>query len=467
MLLFNTLGRSQQVLEPRDAGKVGLYVCGPTVQARPHIGHGRAAVAFDVVRRYLEWRGYEVLHVQNVTDVDDKIIAAAAEQGRSVEDLAVEATAAFKNAYRSLGVLDPTVEPRATEHVPEMIEMIESLIEAGHAYPAGGDVYFSVRSYDDYGKLSGRDIDDLRSGARIEPSRHKRDPLDFALWKAAKPGEPTWASPWGDGRPGWHIECSAMARKYLGDSFDIHAGGNDLVFPHHENEIAQAEAANGRPFSRYWIHNGMVNLGGEKMAKSTGHTVDLLSALEKYPPLAIRLFYLRTHYRKPLEFSAAALDDAANSLDRLWSFRRRAPLYVEDEPDPEVIDAFRAAADNDFDMAGGLAVLFDAVRDGNTRLDAGGDVGSIVSAYDEIVTVLGIAEPPPGLGDIAEDLARLTESHGVGPADGGEAVALLLVRRASARSEGDWASADAIRDSLVALGIVIEDSADGARWHRG
>ncbi len=467
MHLFNTLGRSRQILEPRDAGRIGFYVCGPTVQGRPHIGHGRAAVAFDVVRRYLEWLGYDVTYVQNVTDVDDKIIAAAADQGRTVDELAVEAAAAFKEAYRSLGVRDPTVEPRATEHVPEMIEMIKDLIDAKHAYAAGGDVYFSVRSYADYGKLSGRDIDDLRPGARVEPGQHKRDPLDFALWKAAKPGEPTWASPWGNGRPGWHIECSAMARKYLGDGFDIHAGGNDLVFPHHENEIAQAQAATGRPFSRYWIHNGMVNLGGEKMAKSTGHTVDLLSALEKYPPLAIRLFYLRTHYRKPLEFSTAALDDAARSLDRLWSFRRRAPLDVEDKPDSGVIDAFRAAADNDFDMAGGLAVLFDAVRDANTRLDSGGDVGAIVAAYDEIVTVLGIDEPPTDVADIAADLAKLAVLHDVGPADGGDVVALLVARRASARSDGDWASADAIRESLSALGIVIEDSADGARWHRG
>jgi cysteinyl-tRNA synthetase len=243
MELFNTLGRGLSEFRPRDPGKVGIYVCGPTVQSRPHIGHGRAAVSFDVARRFLEWIGFEVTYVQNVTDVDDKIIAAADEQGRSTDQVAGEAAEAFRSAYQRLGVKAPTVEPRATEHIPEMVTMIETLIDAGHAYTAGGDVYFAVRSFAGYGKLSGRNIDDLLSGARIEPGEHKRDPLDFALWKAAKPGEPTWDSPWGPGRPGWHIECSAMARRYLGDGFDIHAGGSDLIFPHHENEIAQAESA--------------------------------------------------------------------------------------------------------------------------------------------------------------------------------------------------------------------------------
>ena len=464
--LFNTLGRRSEALEARDAGRIGIYVCGPTVQARPHVGHGRAAVAFDVVRRYLQWLGYDVTYVQNITDVDDKIIAAAAEQGRDPAAVATEAAEAFRSAYRRLGILEPTVEPKATDHVPDMIEMIEQLIERGHAYESSGDVYFSVRSHPDYGKLSGRNIDELKSGARIEPGEHKRDPLDFALWKAAKPGEPTWDSPWGEGRPGWHIECSAMARRYLGDGFDIHAGGNDLVFPHHENEIAQAEAATGTTFARYWIHNGMVNLAGEKMAKSTGHIVDLLTALDEYPPLAVRLFYLRTHYRKPLEFGEDALADAAGSLSRLWAFRRRVPGPVEEVPDPGVIGRFRAAVESDFDMAGGLAVLFDSVREGNTMLDAGEGAGPLIAAYDEIVSVLGIAEPAASLEDIAAGLRDLAEAHEVQAGDLQALVGALLDRRTRARGEADYSTSDSIRDGLAALGVVIEDTADGVRWHR-
>ena len=467
MQILNSLGRQLETLATRDPGKVGLYVCGPTVQSRPHIGHGRAAVAFDIVRRYLEWIGYEVTHVQNVTDVDDKIIAAAQEQGRTPADVATEASAAFKEAYRKLGILDPTIEPKATEHISEMIEMIEALIGSKHAYEANGDVYFAVRSFPGYGRLSGRDLDDLRAGARVAPGQHKRDPLDFALWKAAKPGEPTWASPWGAGRPGWHIECSAMARTYLGSGFDIHAGGNDLVFPHHENEIAQAEASGDGVFSRYWIHNGMVNLSGEKMAKSTGHIVDLLSALEEFPPLAVRLFYLRTHYRKPLEFGVPALEDAANSLERLWAFRRRSPGPTEEHPDVRSVERFRDSADRDFDMAGGLAVLFDVVRQGNTLLDSGRDAGPLVAAYDEIVNVLGIAEPALDLTDIAEGLVALGTTHGAPSSDPAEITNYLVERRGRARDDREFAVADAIRDGLADLGILLEDTVDGARWHRG
>ena len=384
MRVYNTLGRSYQPFESRDPGKVGFYVCGPTVQAAPHLGHGRAAVAFDVVRRYLEWRGYEVTYVQNVTDIDDKIINAAEERGVAIAQVADEAADAFRSAYELLGIKPPTVEPKATEHIPEMIEMIGRLVDKDMAYESDGDVYFAVRSYEPYGKLSGRNIDDLQSGARVDPGDRKRDPLDFALWKAAKPGEPFWESPWGPGRPGWHIECSAMARRYLGDGFDIHAGGLDLIFPHHENEVAQSEAANGAAFARYWLHNGMVNLAGEKMSKSTGHVVDLLDALHRYPPLAVRLFYLRTHYRKPLEFSEEALDDAAASLDRLWAFRRRLPEHLESAPEAAALERYRAAMDDDFDVAGGLAVLFDVVREGNRALDGGSNAEAWGAAYDEL-----------------------------------------------------------------------------------
>jgi len=375
MRIFNTLGRTLQDFEPRDAGKVSMYVCGATVQSRPHVGHGRYAVVFDVVRRYFEWLGYDVTYVRNITDVDDKIINAANEMGLTIAEVVEIADASFRTAYELLDVAPPTIEPRATEHIPEMIEMIELLIERGHAYEAAGDVYFIVRSFPGYGKLSGRNIDELRSGQRIEPVEHKRDPLAFAVWKAAKPGEPKWDSPWGPGRPGWHIECSAMAHKYLGVGFDIHGGGHDLIFPHHENEITQAEAACHVPFARYWMHNGLLNLSGEKMAKSTGHVVDLVEGIEQFTPGAVRLFYLRTHYRKPLEFSEEALVDARASLDRIWAFRRRVPGPVEDAPLTDAIEAFKKAMGHDLDNAGALAVLFDVIRDGNRRLDSGEGAG--------------------------------------------------------------------------------------------
>jgi cysteinyl-tRNA synthetase len=467
MRIFNTLGHELQEFVPRDPGKVGIYVCGATVQSRPHVGHGRYAVVFDVVRRHLEWLGYEVTYVRNITDVDDKIIAAANEAGTTTADVVDTANRAFQEAYAALGVAPPTIEPRATEHIGDMIEMIGQLVAGGHAYAAGGDVYFAVRSFPPYGKLSGRDVDDLRSGERIEPGELKRDPLDFALWKAAKPGEPQWESPWGPGRPGWHIECSAMARRYLGDGFDIHAGGNDLVFPHHENEIAQAEAAvEGARFCRYWMHNGLLNLGGEKMSKSTGHIVDLLEAVRRYPPLAVRLFYLRTHYRKPLEFTTEALDDAAASLDRLWAFRRRTGDAPDAAPDPDAMERFRTALDDDFDVAGGLAVMFDAGREGNRLLDAGEDAAAWVAAYDTMAGVLGLAEPEVDLADLADPLASLAGAFGVAAAPGAAMVEGLLERRRQARDGHDWATADAIRDRLGEIGIVIEDTADGARWHR-
>ncbi len=275
--LYSTLHRAVVPFEARDEGKVAIYVCGPTVQSEPHVGHGRSAVAFDVIRRYLMWSGHEVTYVRNVTDIEDKIIAAAAEADESVEVLAERMAARFAAGYEALGVLAPDLEPKATEHIPEIVDMIRALIDRGLAYPSEGDVYFSVRADESYGRLSGRNPDELRSGVRIEVEEAKHDPLDFALWKSAKPGEPWWDSPWGPGRPGWHIECSAMAGKYLGDGFDIHGGGTDLIFPHHENEIAQSEGASGTTFVRYWLHNGMVNLGGEKMAKSTGVLVDLAS----------------------------------------------------------------------------------------------------------------------------------------------------------------------------------------------
>ena len=467
MRIFNTLGRTPQIFEPREAGKVGMYICGATVQSKPHVGHGRYAVVFDVVRRYFEWLGYDVTYVRNITDVDDKIIDAAKEMGITIQEVVDMADSAFRWAYEQLNVLPPDIEPRATEHIEEMIEMIERLIDRGHAYEADGDVYFIVRSFPGYGKLSGRNIDELRSGERIEPGEQKRDPLDFAVWKAAKPGEPSWDSPWGQGRPGWHIECSAMAHKYLGVGFDIHGGGHDLVFPHHENEIAQAEAAGHVPFVNYWMHNGLLNLSGEKMSKSTGHVIDLVEGIEKYTPGAVRLFYLRTHYRKPVEFSEEALIDARASLDRIWAFRRRVPGPVEDTPLVAAMDSFRQAMEDDLDNAGALAVLFDVIRDGNRRLDAGEEAGPWVAAYDEIIAVLGLAEPAAALDDIAGPIAALASELGLDDVAGEAAIEAMIDLRAEARSAKDWATADQIRDGLAAVGIALEDTPDGARWHRG
>ena len=461
MQIYNTLGRQLVEFVPRDQGAVSMYVCGATVQARPHLGHGRYVVVFDVIRRYLSWLGYDVTYVRNVTDVEDRIIETANELGVDTRDVVEQSYNDFAEAYRLLRIEEPTVEPWATEHIDDMIDLIGTLIGKEYAYVADGDVYFAVRSFPEYGRLSRQNPDDLRAGERVEPGENKRDPLDFALWKAAKPGEPSWESPWGPGRPGWHIECSAMARRYLGDDFDIHAGGHDLIFPHHENEIAQSEAAFGTVFARIWLHNGMMNLGGEKMAKSTGNVVDLLEVLSSHEPSAVRLLYLRTHYRKPLDFTQEALDDAEASLQRLWTFRRRVEGPVEDPPDAEAMARFRAAMDEDFDVAGGLGVLFDVVRDGNRRLDDGEDIGGLIALYDEIMGMLALDERTDGVADLADLIEEIAERHGA--ADNVDA---LLDRREQARTSGDFEAGDSIRDELAAIGIVVEDTADGARWHR-
>jgi len=462
--VYNTLGRVRQTFEPLEEGRVGMYVCGPTVQSAPHIGHGRCAVAFDVIRRYLTWRGWDVLYVQNITDVDDKIINRAAELGVTTEDLAAEMTERFLTSYRRLGVLDPDVTPAATHHIPEMIELIAGLVRQGLAYASGGDVYFRVRALEGYGKLSGRNVDELRIGARVEPGIDKEDPLDFALWKGAKPGEPSWPSPWGEGRPGWHIECSAMSAKYLGVPFDIHAGGADLIFPHHENEIAQSEGATGGPFARYWLHNGMVNLGGEKLSKSTGHIVDLAEAIETYGGPVIRLFLLRAAYRSPIEYSEASMRDARGSLDRLRSFVRRAPSAGP--PDAAALDRFVASMEDDFNTAEALGAVFETVRQGNARLDRGGEAGPLIAAVREITGVLGIDLESAGLEGLAEPLAELAARYEVAAGSAEGMVRRLVAARTAARRSRDWSRADAIRDDMAGAGIVIEDSADGARWYR-
>ena len=348
-----------------------------------------------------------------------------------------------------------------SEHIAEIIELIDKLVENGSAYVADGDVYFRVRSFPEYGKLSGRKIDDLISGSRIEPGEHKEDPLDFALWKAAKEGEPSWPSPWGEGRPGWHIECSAMAAKYLGDGFDIHGGGIDLVFPHHENEVAQSEAATGVAFCRNWMHNGMINLTGEKMSKSVGNVVALLDVLDQYNPLAVRLFYLRSHYRKPVDFSDEVMKDAEASLERLWSFGRRVPEGNTGPPE-ELVAGFRAALEDDLDTAGAVAALFEVVKNGNLALDADESAMANRAAYRVMMDVLGLTEPLGDLADVADQLRALAaEVEASGPT-----VEDLIARRQAAREAKDFAVSDQIRDSLFELGIVLEDAADGTRWHR-
>jgi cysteinyl-tRNA synthetase len=471
--IFNTLNRELAEVIPLDPPTVGMYVCGPTVQSAPHVGHGRSAVVFDVVRRYLAWKGFEVHFVRNITDVDDKIIAIANAMDVSPESHAVKITEEFTKGYRDLGVADPDVEPKATEHIPDMISLIERLIGKGMAYSRGGDVYFVVRSLPSYGKLSGHNPDDLVAGSRVEVSEEKNDPLDFALWKRAKPGEPRWESPWGDGRPGWHIECSAMAARYLGETFDIHGGGSDLIFPHHENEIAQSEGANGQPFARIWMHNGMLNLSGEKMSKSTGHLVDLNEANRRYGGLAVRLFYLQAHYRSPQEFSLELLEDARQALTRLHRVLERTP-DLQEPPNPGVISSFEEAMDDDFATPRALGLLFTAVREANRELDESGSGGPHAAAVWQLARVLGLemsssASPDPNGRDDPQWTAvnALAAAEGAGSAQKVSVmVQSLVAKRTSARNKGDYATADRIRDKLANLGIVLEDTRDGTTWLR-
>ncbi len=466
--LYSTLQRARVALEPRTDGEIGFYVCGPTVQSPPHIGHGRSAVVFDVIRRYLIWSGYRVTFVRNITDIEDKIIAKAAETGEDVATYATRMAAEFADGYHRLGVLDPDIEPLATDHIAEMHELIATLIAKGKAYQAGDDVYFSVRSDEDYGKLSNQNLDEMRSGTRIEPNDVKHDPLDFALWKGAKPGEPNWDSPWGAGRPGWHIECSAMAARYLGNDFDIHSGGTDLIFPHHENEIAQSESATGERFARYWLHNGMVNLGGAKMAKSTGNVVDLSTALDKYGGMALRLLFLRAHYRAPIEYSEALAEEGAEAYRRIERLLERAPESPA-SPDEEVIEAFRAAMDDDFATPAAVGILFDAVREANRALDEGEEAGAKMAAVRQLVAVLGLDEPDlQTTGLDREALGGVAAHYGAdGSGDAESIIERLLAIRASARADRDFARADAIRDQLAEVGVTVEDTPDGARWVRG
>ncbi|GIU86279.1 MAG: cysteine--tRNA ligase [Acidimicrobiia bacterium] len=448
---YDTAARAKVEFVPRVEGAVSMYVCGPTPYSEPHLGHGRKEVVFDTVRRYLLWCGYRVTYVSNVTDVEDRIIARAREEGTTEAEIVRRYEARFHDAFDRLNVLRPDEEPHATEWIGPMITLIEELVARKHAYVVEGHgVYFDVLSLPGYGALSHRSVDELvgSAGARVDVDERKRSPVDFALWKAAKPGEPVWDSPWGPGRPGWHIECSAMSLGILGDGFDIHGGGDDLVFPHHENEIAQAVGA-GHRFARYWLHNGMVNVGGEKMSKSLGNFTVLTELLDRIDPRAFRLLVLQTHYRRQMEVGEKELTDAQKAVERLDALARRA--RVERLPGRPAADPapFRDAMDDDFDTPAALAYVFDLVRRANTALDEGrrDDAAALVSAVRELTGVLGL--------ELRDEEAPDDE------------VAALVARRDEARARRDFAEADRIRDELRNRGVVLEDTPHGTVWRRG
>ena len=464
--LYDTATRSVRDFVPREAGKVGVYLCGLTLQAPPHIGHLRSGVNYDVLRRWLLASGFEVTFIRNLTDIDDKILVRAMEQGRPFWSIAYANELVLAESYRALNVLPPTYEPRATGHIPEMHELIAKLIDTGHAYPAtdgSGDVYFDVASWPAYGSLSGQSPEDMQS-AGDAPERGKRDPRDFALWKGAKPDEPAdayWPSPWGRGRPGRHIECSAMCWRYLGAEFDIHGGGLDLTFPHHENEIAQSQAA-GLPFARYWVHHGLLSLGGVKMGKSLGNALDL-AYVEGLGvrPVELRYYYASAHYRSLIDYSEDSLRDAAVTYRRIEGFVQRAAERVGPGELGVLPAGFSAAMDDDLNTSAALAVLHDLLRDGNNALTSGDDVTvrTVLAAVRSMLDILGVDPLDPAWtgGGRAGDLRGVVDSL----------IALALEQRAQARSRKDWAAADAVRDQLKQAGVVVEDTPQGPRWTIG
>ena len=468
--VYDSMSREERDLDTVEPGVVRLYVCGMTPQDKPHIGHFLPFLTADIVRRYLEYRGYRVLHVQNFTDVDDKIIARAQQEGLAPELIAARNIQKCFDSLRAMNLLPATHYPRVTEHIPEIVAMTQTLIDRGYAYAVDGDVYFRVRKFPTYGALSGRDPDDMRSGARIEIGEHKEDPLDFALWKGAKPGEPQWASPWGPGRPGWHIECSAMATKYLGDTLDMHGGGRDLIFPHHENERAQSEAATGKPFVRNWIHNGLLYTDGQKMSKSLGNFFLIDDILEKFSADEVRFYLISTHFRSQAEFSQLRLEESRAAFERLRECIQRLREACESagEPTPLVSApavALRDAAgkvraeyfecmDHDFNSAGALGRVFELVRESNRFLDEHQDgqdraaLDTVLETFRELLQLLGFF--PAGLG-----LA------GGPPAP--DAVRHLAEERLRARQSRDWARADELRRAIDAQGWIVDDRPDSYR----
>ncbi|MBP3953386.1 cysteine--tRNA ligase [Bacillus suaedae] len=461
--LYNSLTKQKEVFTPIEKGKVKMYVCGPTVYNYIHIGNARPPIVYDMVRRYLEYRGYDVTFISNFTDVDDKIIRAASELGEDVFAVANRFIEAYHDDTCALGVKEADLHPRVTETIPEIIDFIDALIKKGFAYESKGDVYFRTRKFDGYGKLSSQSIEDLRSGARIEVDSRKEDPLDFVLWKAAKEGEIFWESPWGKGRPGWHIECSAMVKKYLGDTIDIHAGGQDLTFPHHENEIAQSEALTEKPMANYWLHNGFININNEKMSKSLGNFLLARDIIRQHTAEIVRFFMLTAHYRSPINFSDELLDGAKNGLDRLRTavssleHRLNESVGLGEQRDwPEKIaelkNRFIKEMDDDFNSANGIAVLFDLAKEANRYLreeqTSKEVLSSFLELFDEFSMVLGIT---------------LRTQKELLDAD----IEELIEQRNAARKAKDFALADQIRDQLKEQGIVLEDTAQGVRWKRG
>jgi cysteinyl-tRNA synthetase len=454
MKIYNTLSRQKEEFQPQGE-VVTIYSCGVTPYAESHLGHAMNAVIFDTVRRYLLFRGYKVKFTQNITDVEDKIIDRANKLGIPPRELAEKFASRYFEDMATLNVMKPDIIPYATEEIPKMLEVIQGLVDKGHAYAVNGSVYFRVRSMPDYGKLSHRTLDSMRAGARIEPGEEKEGPMDFALWKAAKPGEPFWESPWGKGRPGWHIECSAMSLKYLGETIDIHCGGQDLIFPHHENEIAQSECFTGKkPFARIWMHNGLFQLGDVKMSKSIGNIVGIKQILEKHSADGFRMFVLGSHYRNPLTFSDEAIEAAEKGLDRLIQAANSEPSTVKTEAGK--IDArsarqkFSEVMDDDFNTPQALAVLFDIARDINRGIEQGADVSEARHALKELSGVLGLT-------------LKKTETAFT---DAAPFIELLIKTRKQLRDAKQFKLADEIRDKLLETGVIIEDSAQGTTWKR-
>ena len=464
MKLFNTLTRQKEEFIPLEEGKVKIYACGPTVYNFIHIGNARPICVFDVLRRYFEYRGYDVTFVQNFTDIDDKIIKKANEEGSDYMSVSERYIAEYKTDAAGLGVREATIHPRATENIGEILGIIETLVEKGYAYPAeNGDVYFRTRRDEGYGKLSHQPLEELEAGARISVGEVKEDPMDFALWKAAKPGEPMWDSPWGKGRPGWHIECSAMVRRYLGETIDIHCGGQDLIFPHHENEIAQSECCNGAPFARYWMHNGYINVDNRKMSKSLGNFFTVRDVAKEYGYEPIRYLMVASHYRSPINYSVEVIEQCKAALERLYTCRENLAFVLESaKPGEKPEDAaarerfeacrahFVAAMEDDLNTADAISALFDLARDINTTVSAAKEPSKelaefALSLFDELCGVLGLL------------YNRKTQTLD-------EEIEALIAQRAEARKNKDWATADKIRDELKARKIVLEDTPQGVKW---
>jgi len=473
--VYNTLSRQKELFEPLTPPKVNMYVCGVTVYDMCHLGHARALINFDVIYRYLQSRGYEVTFVRNYTDVDDKIIKKANEEGVSWKEIAEKFIRAFDEDMEALGNTKPTLEPKATENMEEILNIVKGLVKNGYAYQVGSDIFYKVRKKKDYGKLSGKKIDELESGARVEVHESKKDPLDFSLWKASKPGEPAWESPWGPGRPGWHIECSAMSMKTLGASFDIHGGGRDLVFPHHENEIAQSEAYSGVPFAKYWIHNGFVNINAEKMSKSLGNFLTIRELLKQYHPEVIRLFILAAHYRSPLDYTEQHMQQTRQSLTRWYTTiariveeaaqHRKEKLEGAEKKLADKVSRlyaeFEQAMDDDFNTAKVTGLLFDLARDWNKLLDNRDPIcqsvcENFLENIKKIHQVLGVfgSDPQEYLGSGKE---KVLQSSQLSP----EQIEEKITQRLEARKAKDWTRADEIRKKLLDAGIQLKDNPDG------